>query len=99
MDPATPPASSASAAAPSTASTAAAPDDRSTAFHAVDSSGDPSGDHGLGTTLLVEAYAAIWILMMGFVLLGWRKQGALGVRIDELEKAIDKSIAARDKKP
>ena len=34
---------------------------------------------------LYEAYAAIWILMMGFVLLGWRKQGALGVRIDELE--------------
>ena len=86
------PSASASAGPPAT------PDDRSTAFHAVDASGDPGTNPGLGTTLLVEAYSAIWIIMMGFVLLGWRKQGALGLRIDDLEKAIDKSAAAKEKK-
>jgi hypothetical protein len=72
----------------------AAPDDRSTAFHSVDA----SSDQGLGTTLLVESYAAIWVVLMAFVLLGWRKQAALGVRLDDLEKAIDKSEAAKEKK-
>jgi hypothetical protein len=78
----------------STPSAPSAPDDRTTAFHSVDT----TADQGLGTTLLVEAYSAIWIIMMGFVLLGWRKQGALNVRLDELEKAIDKSEAAKQKK-
>ncbi len=75
-------------------SSSATPDDRTTAFHSVDT----QSDQGLGTTLLVEAYAAIWIILMGFVLLGWRKQAAIGARLDELEKAIDKSEAAKQKK-
>jgi hypothetical protein len=88
------PASAAPSAVAPAPSSSATPDDRTTAFHAVDT----QSDQGLGTTLLVEAYSAIWVIMMGFVLLSWRKQGALGTRLDELEKAIDKSEAAKQKK-
>jgi CcmD family protein len=41
-----------------------------------------------GPTLLVEAYAAIWILLLGFLLVGWRRQSRLETRMKELEQAI-----------
>jgi CcmD family protein len=62
-----------------------AADDRATDFKAVE--GD-TGEHFSGYTLMVEAYAAIWIVLMGWLLLIWRKQLDLAKRVDGLESAI-----------
>ena len=35
-----------------------------------------------GSTLLVEAYAAIWLILMAWLLLLWRKQASLTARLD-----------------
>lgn len=47
-----------------------------------------------GATLLVTAYAAIWLLLMAWLLLLWRKQAALSARLDGLEAAIDRAAAS-----
>lgn len=62
-----------------------APDDRATEFKAVEGT---TGEHYNGYTLMVEAYAAIWLVLMGWLLLLWRKQRDLNTRIDGLEGAI-----------
>ena len=46
-----------------------------------------------GATLLVTAYAAIWLLLMAWLLLLWRKQAALSARLDGLEAAIARAAA------
>ena len=79
--------SSSAAAAPLT------PGDRATEFTAVESS-----DHYNGSTLMVVAYAAIWALLMGWIYMLWRKQAALGERLDGLERAIDRAAAAVETK-
>jgi hypothetical protein len=66
----------------------AAPD-RSTTFQPVEG----GGEHRSGETLLVEGYAVLWILLMGWLLFQWRRQGALNARIDGLEQAIDRAAA------
>ena len=47
-----------------------------------------------GSVLMVEAYAAIWIILMVVVLLGHLKQRALDARIARLEQAMDRVIDA-----
>jgi len=64
--------------------TSASPDQRSTGFRAVE--GGP--EIASGTTLLTEAYAAIWLLLLGFLVLGWRRQIKIDTRVDELEQAL-----------
>lgn len=66
------------------------PDSRSTEFKA-DTGG---GEQYSGGTLLVEAYAAIWLLLLAWVLLLWRKQATLTSRLDGLEAAMDRAAAA-----
>ncbi|HSO31014.1 MAG TPA: CcmD family protein [Labilithrix sp.] len=78
--------------APSSA--AATPDNRATEFTAV----DPNTEQFNGSTLLVEAYAAIWVILMGWLFLLWRKQAGLAVRLDDLERTIDRAAAAAEKK-
>jgi hypothetical protein len=70
-----------------------APDDRATEFKAIE-----GGEHYSGSTLLVEAYAAIWLILMAWLLLLWRKQQALTARLDGLEAAIDRAAGAKDTK-
>ncbi|MCL2779748.1 MAG: CcmD family protein [Polyangiaceae bacterium] len=65
------------------------PQDRSTEFAAVDGTHEQYN----GATLLVTAYALLWILLMGFLLMLWRKQRALGRRLDGLEAAIDRAAS------
>jgi hypothetical protein len=72
---------------------AKAPDDRSTSFQPVEG----GGENRSGTTLLVEAYAVLWVLLMAWVLLLWRKQAALSARLGDLEKAIDRAAAKAKK--
>lgn len=62
----------------------AAIDDRATEFKAVDGTGEQYD----GNTLLVEAYAAIWLIMMVWFAFIWRKQANLSARVDGLEAAI-----------
>ena len=72
---------SSNAEAPSAAAPTS-PDDRATTFQAVE--GEP--EQYSGETLLVEAYAAIWVILIVWVVLVWRKQAGLGARLEELER-------------
>ena len=72
----------------------AAPTDRATEFTAV----DPTAEQYSGSVLVVEAYAAIWVILMGWIYLLWRKQAALAERLDDLERTIDRAAASADKK-
>jgi hypothetical protein len=69
------------------------PDDRATTFQAV--KGEP--EHYSGETLLVSAYAVLWVIVLAWVALAWRKQAGLSSRLDDLERVIDD--AARKQKP
>jgi hypothetical protein len=64
-------------------------EDRSTTFRAV------TGDHEMqsGEKLLVEAYAAIWIILFALVLLSWRRQRGIDERMSGLAAAIAKARA------
>jgi len=55
-------------------------------FKAVEGSETMSGE-----TLLVEAYAAIWIILFVFIVASWRKQSKIDARVDELERAVAKA--------
>ena len=70
------------------------PDGRATTFQAVEGGTEQHS----GTTLLVEAYAVLWVILMGWLLLMWRRQATVGARLDELEKAIDRAAAKLQKK-
>jgi hypothetical protein len=73
-------------------SSAGGADDRSTTFRPV------TGGEELqsGEKLLVEAYAAIWVILFAVVLMSWRKQRAVDARLDGLEASIAKVSAASD---
>lgn len=75
---------SAAAAAPKTA------DDRSTTFRAVEGGSQMQS----GEKLLVEAYAAIWVLALIFIVSIFRRQKKIDARITSLEAALEK---ARDR--
>src|SRR5262245_1168377 len=60
-------------------------DDRATEFNAVTGQ---TGEHYSGYTLMVEAYAAIWLIMMVWLVFLWRKQADLTSRVDGLEGAL-----------
>jgi hypothetical protein len=62
---------------------------RSTEFRAVEGGTEMVS----GGTLLVEAYAALWLILLGFLLVSWRRQGHIDRRVDELEKALARSGA------
>lgn len=46
-----------------------------------------------GELLLVEAYAVLWIILMGWLFMLWRKQSRIHARLDELEKVLDRADA------
>ncbi len=60
-------------------------DDRATEFTAVTGQ---TGEQYNGYHLMVGAYAAIWLIMMAWLGLLWRKQASLSARIDGLEGAL-----------
>jgi|GEM_PF-4331638 len=70
-------------------------DDRATDFKAVDGA---AGERYSGSTLVVVAYAAIWVIVMVWIAALWKKQASLGDRLDGLERAIDRAAAAAEKK-
>jgi hypothetical protein len=82
--PAAPSPSSSSAAGPAAGSA----DDRATDFQAVDGA---TGEQFSGYKLMVEAYAAIWLIMMAWLFFIWRKQADISDRVRGLESAIDRA--------
>jgi CcmD family protein len=64
-----------------------APDDRSSGFTAVEGGTEVRN----GTVLMVEAYAAIWLILFGFIWLTYRRQRKLDSRIVDLENALLKA--------
>jgi len=85
-------------ATPSAATTAATPSATTATTATSNGVMSDSGEHYNGGTLVVTAYAAIWLIIMGFLLSMWRKQSALNERLDGLERAIDRAAAAADRK-
>jgi hypothetical protein len=83
--PAAPSASTSTAAAPTSS-----PNDRSTSFEAVQGN---AKEQYSGETLLVAAYAALWVVLFAWVAIVWRKQGALTSRLADLERVLDAAAA------
>jgi CcmD family protein len=54
-------------------------------------------EHFNGETLMVEAYVAIWVVLMAWILFLWRKQASMSLRLDDLERAIDRAAALAEK--
>ncbi len=74
--------------APATHATPGA-DDRSTTFRPVEGGQEMQS----GEKLLVEAYAAIWVILFAMILLSWRRKRRLDERMGTLSAAIDKARA------
>jgi CcmD family protein len=66
-------------------------DDRATTFQAVQG----GQEHYSGETLLVSAYAVLWVLVLSWVAFIWRKQGNLNARLFDLERVLDKAAAEK----
>lgn len=71
------------------------PDDRATEFKAVEPT---AGETYNGQTLMVVAYGAIWVIIMAWLFMLWRKAQSQQERLDGLERAIDRAAAAAEKK-
>jgi hypothetical protein len=67
------------------------PEDRSTTFQPV-TGGTEQRD---GMKLMVTAYALVWAVLLGWVLMVWLRQRFLDERIRELEGAIERIAKAR----
>lgn len=77
--------------APASASPSAdVAESRATTFQAVE-----GGETRSGEVLLVEAYAALWVILFAWLALMWRKQARLNARIEELDRALDRAVAAQ----
>ncbi len=76
------------------AASAQTPDSRATTFQPVE--GGP--EQHSGSTLLVEAYAVLWVILMAWLLFLWRRQATLRVRLDRLEGVVDRAAAKLDAK-
>ena len=85
------PAATQKPAAPAATGTTA--DDRATTFRPVEGGAQLQS----GEKLLVEAYAAIWIILFALVLLSWRRQRGIDGRVATLSAAIDKARSADEK--
>jgi hypothetical protein len=68
-------------------------DDRNTSFRAVQGGGEMQS----GEKLLVEAYAAIWVILFALILLSWRRQRGIDERMTVLSAAIDKARVESEK--
>ena len=65
----------------------AAPQDRSTEFVAVEGGAETTS----AGTLLIAAYAVMWALLAGFILLSWRRQQRIERRLGEIERTLGRS--------
>jgi hypothetical protein len=68
------------------------PNDRATTFQPMQG---PQAEHYSGEVLLVSAYAILWVILISWIGLVWRKQSALGARLADLERELDKAAAGK----
>lgn len=64
-------------------------DDRGQAFRPVEGGNELQS----GEMLLVEAYAAIWVIIFALIFFSWRRQTRMNERIDALAAAVQKARA------
>ncbi len=69
---------------PTPPTTTTTSEDRSTTFRAVEGGKQMQS----GERLLVEAYAAIWLILFGLILIYWLRQRRLDERVATLETAL-----------
>ena len=67
------------------------PSDRSTTFQPV-AGGNEQRD---GMKLMVAAYAIVWLVLLGWVIMVWLRQRFLDDRIRALDNAIERIAKAR----
>jgi hypothetical protein len=60
--------------------------ERSTAFKPVEGGGETTS----AGTFLVAAYVLMWLFVLAFILLTWRKTRSAQAQVDRLEKALAK---------
>jgi hypothetical protein len=60
------------------------PEDRKTEFVAVTGGRESTS----AEVLLVSAYGIMWIFLLGFLWLGWRRASQLRQKLDQLERAL-----------
>jgi len=75
--------------APAPSATTPTADDRATSFRAVEGGGNMQS----GEKLLVEAYAAIWLILFVMIWFSWRRQKKIDARVDDLEAAVARAYA------
>lgn len=73
-----------SAAPDGTAGAPLTPADRSTEFVPVQGGAETTS----AEVLLVAAYVVMWAILLGFLLLTWRKQSRIEARITELDQTL-----------
>jgi hypothetical protein len=66
----------------------------STQFQAVEGGAETQS----GAKLMVAAYAVLWVIVMAYLVMVWRKQAAMSARMDELDRILDKAAAKMKKK-
>jgi CcmD family protein len=71
------------------------PGDRATTFQPVQGN---AGEQYSGATLLVTAYAVLWVVLFAWLAIVWRKQSALAARLGDLERVIEKAGASGERK-
>lgn len=83
---------------PATAAVTAAPASSAAPAATTSSPGKPIDDNQMqsGEALLVEAYMVIWVLVLGYVFLAWRRTRALEDKMETLEAALQKTRAAAE---
>jgi hypothetical protein len=64
---------------------------RETAFRPVEGGRETTS----GELLLIEAYAALWIILLGFLLVSWRRQSRIDARVAELERSLAQPHGAK----
>lgn len=60
------------------------PEDRKTEFVAVSGGRESTS----AEVLLVSAYGIMWVFLMVFLVLGWRRASLLGQKLERLESAL-----------
>jgi hypothetical protein len=68
---------------------ASGPEGRAAEFRAVEGGSQTRS----GELLLVEAYAVLWLILMGWLFSLWRKQAALNARLTDLENVLEKAAS------
>jgi hypothetical protein len=63
------------------------PEDRRTEFVPVQGGTAPTTN---AETLVVSAYMVMWVLLLYFIWLGWRRAGRIETRVGVLERALEK---------